>query len=225
MLTKFGKLLTLRYEHDHIKAEVDPLGEAGKLLAETTIEKQKEHIGRVLVDERRRVVVFLDDLDRLDRREIQAVVRLVKLCGDFNHVDYVLAFDRDVVASAIGGHYGAGAAVDGYDYLQKLVQVSLELPIPDQTVLGRICKEGVLGALKNAQGGTSDAVVGSAFPIDAGALADLKATLEKRFGRKLNLSVEVQPELIGGIRVVVGDEVLDTSVRARLEQMKVALTA
>ena len=151
MLTKFGKLLTLRYEHDHIKAEVDPLGEAGKLLAETTIEKQKEHIGRVLVDERRRVVVFLDDLDRLDRREIQAVVRLVKLCGDFNHVDYVLAFDRDVVASAIGGHYGAGAAVDGYDYLQKLVQVSLELPIPDQTVLGRICKEGVLGALKNAQ--------------------------------------------------------------------------
>ena len=60
MLTKFGKLLTLRYEHDHIKAEVDPLGEAGKLLAETTIEKQKEHIGRVLVDERRRVVVFLD---------------------------------------------------------------------------------------------------------------------------------------------------------------------
>ncbi len=80
-------------------------------------------------------------------------------------------------------------------------------------------------SLKNAQGGTSDAVVGSAFPIDAAVLADLKATLEKRFGRQLNLSVEIAPELIGGIRVVVGDEVLDTSVRARLEQMKVALTA
>ena len=50
-------------------------------------------------------------------------------------------------------------------------------------------------------------------------------TLEKRFGRKLNVSVALQPELIGGIRVVVGDEVLDTSVKARLEQMKVALTA
>ncbi len=80
-------------------------------------------------------------------------------------------------------------------------------------------------ALKNAQGGSSDAVVGSAFPIDAAALADLKVTLEKRFGRKLNVSVQLQPELIGGIRVVVGDEVLDTSVKARLEQMKVALTA
>lgn len=79
--------------------------------------------------------------------------------------------------------------------------------------------------LKNAQSGTSDAVVYSAFAIDAAALADLAVTLEKRFARKLNLSVALQPELIGGIRVVVGDEVLDTSVKARLEQMKMALTA
>lgn len=79
--------------------------------------------------------------------------------------------------------------------------------------------------LKNAQSGSSDAVVYSAFAIDGAALADVKATLEKRFGRKLNVSVELQPELIGGIRVVVGDEVLDTSVKARLEQMKAALTA
>ena len=80
-------------------------------------------------------------------------------------------------------------------------------------------------ALKNAQSGSSDAGVHSAFPIDAAALAGLSATLEKRFGRKLNLSVREDASLIGGIRVVVGDEVLDTSVKARLEQMKVALTA
>ena len=80
-------------------------------------------------------------------------------------------------------------------------------------------------SLKNAQSGSSDAVVYSAFPIDGAALAEVAATLEKRFGRKLNVTVELEPELIGGIRVVVGDEVLDTSVKARLEQMKVALTA
>jgi F-type H+-transporting ATPase subunit delta len=80
-------------------------------------------------------------------------------------------------------------------------------------------------ALKNAQSGFSDAVVYSAFPIDAAALADVAASLEKRFGRKLNVSVVLDADLIGGIRVVVGDEVLDTSVKARLEQMKVALTA
>ena len=80
-------------------------------------------------------------------------------------------------------------------------------------------------ALKNAQTGTADATVFSAFAIDASALADLSSTLEKRFARKLNLRVEIDASLIGGIRVVVGDEVLDTSVKARLEQMKAALTA
>ena len=78
-------------------------------------------------------------------------------------------------------------------------------------------------ALKNAKSGSSDATVFSAFALDAAVLADLLETLEKRFGKKLNLTVELQSELIGGIRVVVGDEVLDTSVKARLEQMKVAL--
>ena len=80
-------------------------------------------------------------------------------------------------------------------------------------------------ALVNRQSGSSDAVVHSAFPLDAAALADLGATLEKRFGRRLNLSVQQDESLIGGVRVVVGDEVLDTSVKARLEQMKAALTA
>ena len=48
---------------------------------------------------------------------------------------------------------------------------------------------------------------------------------EKRCGRKVKVRVEQDAELIGGIRVVVGDEVLDTSVKARLQQMKTALTA
>ena len=78
-------------------------------------------------------------------------------------------------------------------------------------------------SLKNAASGSSDAVVYSAFALDAQALADVAATLEKRFGRKLSVKVELDQSLIGGIRAVVGDEVLDTSVKARLEQMKVAL--
>jgi len=80
-------------------------------------------------------------------------------------------------------------------------------------------------ALVNQRSGVSDAIVYSAFPIESKQLGDVVATLEKRFGRKLNASVEIEPELIGGIRVVVGDEVLDTSVKARLEQMKAALAA
>lgn len=80
-------------------------------------------------------------------------------------------------------------------------------------------------ALANARSGVSDAIVYSAFPIDAAALPGVVTALEKRFARKLNAKVEIDPGLIGGIRAVVGDEVLDTSVKARLEQMKAALTA
>ena len=79
--------------------------------------------------------------------------------------------------------------------------------------------------LVNAQADSSDAVVFSAFAIDDTALADLTAVLEKRFGRKLNVTMQLDDSLIGGVRVVVGDEVLDTSVKARLDQMKIALTA
>ena len=78
-------------------------------------------------------------------------------------------------------------------------------------------------SLKNAAGGTTDAVVFSAFPMDEQALSEVAAALEQRFGRKLDVKVELDLSLIGGIRAVVGDEVLDTSVKARLEQMKVAL--
>ena len=79
-------------------------------------------------------------------------------------------------------------------------------------------------ALVNASSGISDATIFSAFALDASTLAETVATLEKRFGRKLNATVVIDESLIGGIRVVVGDEVLDTSIKARLEQMKVALT-
>ena len=124
-----------------------------------------------------------------------------------------------------------------FDLISDVVQKRANVALPEagKNFLRLVIENRRLGALpvvaeqfralKNAQGGTADAVVYSAFPIDASALADLSATLEKRFARKLNVSVQQDESLIGGIRVVVGDEVLDTSVKARLEQMKAALTA
>jgi F-type H+-transporting ATPase subunit delta len=113
--------------------------------------------------------------------------------------------------------------------------MSVKLSSPVQNLLRMVIDNSRLAAmpeiavqyraLVNEQSGVSDATVYSAFPIDGTQLADVVGSLEKRFNRKLNANVVVEPQLIGGIRVVVGDEVLDTSVKARLEQMRAALTA
>lgn len=144
----------------------------------------------------------------------------------------------DALASVAGNDQllqFAGNPKVGDQQVYDLVTGVARVPEHGKNFLRMIIENGRLAALpevaqqframKNAQGGTSDAVVYSAFPIAADALGNVAQALEKRFGRKLNLTVQEDPSLIGGIRVVVGDEVLDTSVKARLEQMKVALTA
>lgn len=80
--------------------------------------------------------------------------------------------------------------------------------------------------LKNAAQGISDAVIYSAFPIEGDAFAELVRLLEKRFEcARLNCRLEIDSSLIGGVRVIVGDEVFDASVLSRLSQMKAVLTA
>ena len=69
-------------------------------------------------------------------------------------------------------------------------------------------------------------MITSAFSLQGEELNSLLSTLKKRFGGKeLRPTVNVDPELIGGVRVQVGDEVLDTSVKARLVSMQAALSA
>jgi F-type H+-transporting ATPase subunit delta len=81
-------------------------------------------------------------------------------------------------------------------------------------------------ALKNAQEGAAEVLITSAFSLQGEELNSLLTTLKKRFGgRELRPTVNVDPELIGGVRVQVGDEVLDTSVKARLASMQAALSA
>jgi F-type H+-transporting ATPase subunit delta len=77
--------------------------------------------------------------------------------------------------------------------------------------------------LKTRHDGVLDAKVTSAFAMSDAQLKDLVADLEARFKRKIEAKVSIDPELIGGVKVEVGDEVLDASVRAKLEAMAVAL--
>ena len=113
----------------------------------------------------------------------------------------------------------AGAAGDMPEEAQNLVRVLIEN--------GRV---GVLPevrdlfvALKHEREGVVDAEIASACPLEDAQLATLVDDLEARFKRKVKPQVAVDQDLIGGIKVVVGDEVIDGSVRGKLAAMAAAL--
>lgn len=88
-------------------------------------------------------------------------------------------------------------------------------------ILPEICTLFV--ELKNGDEGTKEARIDSAFAMDDAALAKLVADLEHRFQCKIQASVSIDPELIGGVRIAVGDQVIDASVRGKLAAMRAAL--
>lgn len=77
--------------------------------------------------------------------------------------------------------------------------------------------------LKNGQEGVQEADIASAFPLDDATLKNLIAELEARFKCRIQATVSLDPELIGGVRIAVGDQVIDASVRGKLAAMATAL--
>jgi F-type H+-transporting ATPase subunit delta len=80
-------------------------------------------------------------------------------------------------------------------------------------------------AMKNAADGQADCLIESALPLTDEQVHDLLRGLSRKFGLKLIPEVRVDPGLIGGVRVSVGDHVLDDTIKSRLAQMHSALTA
>lgn len=91
-------------------------------------------------------------------------------------------------------------------------RLSVMTEINDQFVKLRHNAEGVL-----------DAIVTSAFEMTEAQQAEIAKTLEAKYGRQVDVQVEVDPELIGGVSIRIGDEVMDASVRGKLQKMASAL--
>src|SRR2546426_11878612 len=80
-------------------------------------------------------------------------------------------------------------------------------------------------ALKNEREGVIEAEVQSAFPLSEAQVADLVQRLEKKTGRKVRTKVHIDQELIGGVKLLLGDKVIDGSARAQLSALETALKA
>ena len=110
---------------------------------------------------------------------------------------------------------GAGLTAEQQNYVRVLVDNERLQVLPEIRDL--------FVALKNEHEGIKEAKITSAFPMDDATLKALVADLENRFKAKLNVTVSVDPELIGGVKIAVGDEVIDASVRGKLANMAAAL--
>lgn len=82
---------------------------------------------------------------------------------------------------------------------------------------------GLFEELKNAHEGVREARITSAFALDDATLQTLVADVGRKFGCKVTAVVSVDPDLIGGVRIAVGDEVIDASVRGKLAAMATSL--
>lgn len=109
---------------------------AGKVLAKGAngrveqrskdLQESKDQIINKMIEDDIKIIVSIDDIDRLSEEEIIAVFQLVKALADFPNTVYILAFDYDVVVHALSKvQYG-----DGKEYLEKIIQVPFEIPAP-----------------------------------------------------------------------------------------------
>jgi hypothetical protein len=154
ILRKYGALFSgIRVPIlDAAGTAIDPGASAkalGDAIASPGPEEMRQRVEEFLREAQKRIVILIDDVDRMDRNEIQALFKLIKLSADFPYTAYVLAFDDRMVAEALGERYAAGGVEAGRSFLEKIVQVPLHLPPGDQLSLRKLTFEGVDAAVRS----------------------------------------------------------------------------
>lgn len=108
-----------------------------KLMKTPSLDEAKEKLCKTLEDFNHKIIVFIDDIDRLTTPQIKDIFQLVKQVGDFPNIIYVLTMDREIVCNALSEYHN----IDGDEYLKKIVQVSFEIPEIDKTTVHEILRD------------------------------------------------------------------------------------
>jgi hypothetical protein len=115
----------------------DGLEKLGNKLKSTSTEELKKRIDELIIQSGKSIVVFVDDIDRLDITEVQYVFKLVKLVGDFPRTCYILSFDDEMVSAALSPKYGGDSKSAGYNFLEKIIQIPLKIPKASKKALSK----------------------------------------------------------------------------------------
>ncbi len=167
--------------------------------SKSNIDQLKNQFSKIVSESSTRLVVIMDDIDRLDKSEIQTVFKLVKLLADFPNTTYLLAFDDERVGEALKDKYGSIEA--GRAFLEKIVQVPLSLPPTSKQARRSLALEGLAAALKLADVELShDESLRLGDIFDKAFLNRIRTPrLAKRFGNALTFAL---PILAGEVDIV-----------------------
>ena len=94
---------------------------------EISLESFQKKIDKALEDSKWKIIVFIDDIDRLDKNEIYTLLKIVKLNANFKNLVYLIPMDHEQVAKAIKDRYGE-CIEDGYKFLEKIINIPIHLP-------------------------------------------------------------------------------------------------
>ena len=92
------------------------------------IRSEKERVNKVIEDSKKRLLIFIDDVDRLDKEEIHILFKLIKQNADFINTTYLLSMDLDMVAKSICNKFENGEELAGKKFIEKIVQIPIHLP-------------------------------------------------------------------------------------------------
>lgn len=130
-----------------------PLGELTTKAAATAVSRlaqprslisQRDILRNTLLRLEGRIVVIIDDLDRLQRNEARELVRLIRLTSDLPNLVFLLAFDEERLANSLEGPEGVG-----YEYLNKIVQMEFDVPVVRKKILHQMLSDGLDQAIQN----------------------------------------------------------------------------
>ena len=127
-LSSFGELLSnlkpIPFVGNYFSVLGGCLGFFSKKKKEkNSLKNQRDKLIKVLKEISKPITVILDDIDRLSSDELQSILKLVRVTGNFPNIVYVLSFDKNRVIKTLNDNN-----IDGRDYLEKIIQIPFDIP-------------------------------------------------------------------------------------------------
>ena len=135
--TKIGKVLTDYADCLDALSVLSPLGgilvnilkpiiktQGTNLMEVPNLDSTKEKLETILKESNQKIIVVIDDIDRLTNSQIRDIFHLAKQVGNFPNIVYILSMDREIVCRALKEIHN----IDGHEYLEKIIQIPFEIP-------------------------------------------------------------------------------------------------